>query len=302
MIIVLSAALFMIIRDPASSIDAARSASAVWASTVMPALFPYMALTQLLTQSIRKYGVPEKFALPVTILLGMLGGSPSGAKLLANHYGNNSDKPRRAAQTAAAVITTASPMFMLASLPAMMRGTAAYDGLRIFAAHILANLIAGLVCYIIFSHAKDNLNEDKAQGNTAIVHMPSTFNDSFINSFFDIIKNSAISMLAVCGAMIIFGVLTSGLLSLTNRPEPAAAAIAGILEMAGGCARIASLALAAPIKAALMCAAATFGGMSIFMQNAAYLNDARADMRVQFIMKVIAGAAAFGLTLLFYMI
>jgi hypothetical protein len=272
----------------------------------MPSLFPYMVLTQLLTGHIRKRGFADKFALPVTVLLGMLGGSPSGAKLLANHFslrignhglgGVNSNASRRALQSASAMVTTASPMFMIASLPAMLGGTAAYDGVRIFAAHMLANIVAGGVCYLSvrIMRQKDERTEIApiVKGREA----PS------VDSFFEIIRNSATSMLAVCGAMIIFGVLTSGLLSIMSLPDYVAATIASVLEMAGGCAKIATLPLATPPRAALMCAAATFGGMSIFVQNAAYLQTARVNMKVQFAAKILAGIMAFGLTMMFYLL
>ena len=88
---------------PEPAMEAVRSACLVWARSVMPALFPYMVFSQLLCARVQ--------AAWLTPVLAMLGGSPAGARLLAQK-----GYPAPRAQSLAALCTTVSPLFILGAL------------------------------------------------------------------------------------------------------------------------------------------------------------------------------------------
>ena len=92
--------------------EAAVTAANVFASAVLPALFPYLVLSRLLAQT-ASGGV---LAVPVA----MLAGSPAGARLLAlSERGAD-------AQRKAALCATASPLFLLGTLEGGAKMVAAH--------------------------------------------------------------------------------------------------------------------------------------------------------------------------------
>lgn len=65
---------------PGAVTAAARDALRVWGLDVAPSLFPYMVFCRLIASRLRQSGMP---AMPAAALLGMLGGSPSGAAVVS---------------------------------------------------------------------------------------------------------------------------------------------------------------------------------------------------------------------------
>ena len=241
---------------PQAGMEAARLACRQWATGVLPALFPYLVLSRLLL------GAAGGGML--TIPLAMLAGSPAGARLLALGGANC------ASQRRAALCATASPLFLLGTLS---------GGALMLAAHWLGALAAYgfAACFPPRADAA-----------------PPAVPDSASASLPEIIADSALAMLPVCGCMVFFSVVTALVESLFPLPSAFAAALAAFLEMAGGCARISALALPARLTRALLCAAVSFGGLSVFMQNASYLRRAGVNLRVQFAAKVVHAVVAFG--------
>lgn len=247
--------LALLTLHPHQAMQAACDSCRLWATSVLPALFPYLTLSRLLLQTAR--GV---FSLPVA----MLAGSPAGAQMIAlTERGAN-------AQRKAALCATASPLFLLGTL----------DGdWKILAAHWLGALAA-----CAFSCLFPPAPRDKVR--------PVSVGDASLS---EIIADSALAMLSVCGCMVFFSVVT--VLAETLWPMRAAtrALLAAMLEMAGGCARINALGLPDEATKALLCAAVSFGGLSVFWQNARYLREAGVNLRVQFAAKLLHAAAAYGL-------
>lgn len=240
---------------PQAGMQAARLACRQWATGVLPALFPYLVVSRLLL------GAAGGGAL--TVPLAMLAGSPAGARLLALGGAN------RKSQRRAALCATASPLFLLGTLN---------GGAHMLAAHWLGALAAYgfAACF-----------PPRADG-AALSASPEPA------SLPEIIADSALAMLPVCGCMVFFSVVTALAEALFPLPQALGAALAAFLEMAGGCARISELALPTRLTRALLCAAVSFGGLSVFMQNAAYLRRAGVDLRVQFAAKAVHAVAAFG--------
>lgn len=240
---------------PQAGMEAARAACRQWATGVLPALFPYLVLSRLLL------GAAGGGAL--TVPLAMLAGSPAGARLLA--LGG----PSRASQRRAALCATASPLFLLGTLS---------GGALMLSAHWIGALAAYgfAACFPV-----------RAENAASSASPPAA-------ALPEILADSALAMLPVCGCMVFFSVVTALVEALFPLPPALGAALAAFLEMAGGCARISALALPSRLTRALLCAAVSFGGLSVFMQNAAYLRRAGADLRIQFAAKVVHAVVAFG--------
>ncbi|MDR0897870.1 MAG: hypothetical protein LBN04_08440, partial [Oscillospiraceae bacterium] len=208
--------------------------------------------------------------------LAMLGGSPAGSRLIAL-----SQLPPRRAQALAALCATASPLFILGTLA---------GGARMLAAHWLG---------AVFAYGVVRLLQARTVPETPIpaVAMAAPLPRAGLT---ESIRDAALAMLNVCGCMALFSVVSALLVKLLPLPPAGYALLSSVLEMASGCARIQGLGLSMANTAPLLCAAVSFGGLSVFMQNAAFLKPAGVNLRLQFAARCLHALAAGGICALLY--
>lgn len=251
---------------PQEAIIAARSSCHAWASQVMPALFPYMVLSRLFLSA-----MSGKLLL---VPLAMLGGSPVGANLVqAAQY------PPQKTQRLAALCTTVSPLFILGALS---------GGWQMLLSHWLGAGIAW-ACVRLPQGRLNNKKNDTGTHPPPQTHLA------------EVMRGAALAMIYICGYMVLFGVVSSLVTHAFSLPTWAHAFLSSVLEMAGGCIQIQALGLPSHQTAPLLCAAVSFGGLSIFMQNAAFLRPSGVPMGKQLWVKIIHGAAAYGICRLLYL-
>ncbi|MBQ4264719.1 MAG: hypothetical protein IJB85_04325 [Clostridia bacterium] len=92
----------------------AEDALYIWASDVLPTLFPYMVFCRLLCQKLRVLSFPAPLA---AVFLGLTGGSPSGASAILAYSSRLSS---RMLLVLCAFTGTISPMFLLSTIPTWM--------------------------------------------------------------------------------------------------------------------------------------------------------------------------------------
>lgn len=257
------ALLALLLLYPADAMDAVRAACRLWAGQVMPALFPYMVVSSLLVSRLGSRAL--------TVPLSMLGGSPTGARLVAQ-----AGFSQPTAQSLAALCATASPMYMLGTLS---------GGPRMLMAHWLGALIAYFCIRLLV----------RRQHTPAAEHTAQT-----APSFSEIVRDSTLSVLTICGYMALFMALSALLCRAIPLPDALRTLLSCVLEMAGGCASIHALDLPQRAAMPLLCATVSFGGLSIFMQNAMFLRPAGVSMRLQLLSRLIHAGAAYGLCVLSY--
>lgn len=278
----------LLLSYPQVAIEAARSACALWVNSVMPALFPYLVLSQLLAACLQNDAL--------TIPLAMLGGSPAGARLISL-----SQVPKDKTQRLAALCATVSPLYIL--------GTLQCD-FRMLLAHWLGALVPWLCIRIMqgrvmkgerHSSSAKIIQSAVANSHSVTSTGHNTTSTKNIANMPQAIADAVMAMLSVCGCMVIFSVLSA----LTFRVLPLSARMSAflmcVLEMAGGCAGILSLGLQHTQTVPLLCAAVSFGGFSIFLQNAIFLKKTGINLRVQFLARVLHACAAYGICTLLYL-
>jgi len=106
-------------------------------------------------------------------------------------------------------------------------------------------------------------------------------------------------MITVCGCMAFYASLCALAERFFHLPPLFSALLSAFLEMSGGCARIQSLFLPQVLQNALLCAVVSFGGLSIFTQNAGYLKRCGVRIPLYFFSKLLQGVLAFVLYFLF---
>lgn len=214
---------------------AASAACALFVRSVMPGLFPYLVVVQLLLSRVKlRHGWQ-------LMLLGWAGGSPTGARLLSAAPG---DRRRLAVRCA-----TMSPMFLLGTLGQWLGNPMAAGW--IFLSVLLGGYLAGFLAPSEAPRA--------AAGTDAV---PLRFGDA--------VESGARTMLAVCGTMVMMRVLAA-LVGEALGPWPRLQLIVmALLEVTTGAQAVAQLPLPLALRGALLAGLTGFGGAAIMLQNRAF--------------------------------
>ena len=139
---------------PGVALEAARGAMEAWATSVAPALFPFVAAIPALTcpearMAYEKWlgkAMRALFRVPASasgaIVIGFLAGSPAGATALKQTMAGET-YTRAEALRAAALISGCSPMFLVGGVGTAMLGSHA-AGLALMGAQLGALILGGL--------------------------------------------------------------------------------------------------------------------------------------------------------------
>lgn len=156
----------MMLARPDFYLDSARRGLALYATNVLPSLFPFYFCSLLLTYMGAARAISGVFKRPVRLLFGapkesayillmsMLSGYPVGASMTAELYDAGVIDAREA-KTICAFASTSGPIFMLGTV-----GSAIFGDMRvgavILAAHYLAAIINGVIFRLRKPRTKNN--------------------------------------------------------------------------------------------------------------------------------------------------
>lgn len=221
---------WMLLRSGVA-MEAASGACHLFVQSVLPGLFPYMVFSLMLVSR-----MPGSMPGWLVMLLGWCGGSPTGARLMAQR----GLRDKRVAVSCA----TMSPMFLLGTLGSWLNSPAA--GACILVAVVLGGFLTGLM-------VRGGGTAHTAQASTPL-------------SFGEAVESAARTMLMVCGTMVMLRVLVD---LLTEAAGPLALPLTTLLEVTTGTRALAELPLPLPLRTALMAGATGMGGAAVLMQNRA---------------------------------
>ncbi|MGN1235695.1 MAG: hypothetical protein ACI4U2_06915 [Christensenellaceae bacterium] len=254
----------------------------LWATTVLPAVFPFLFSTSLLHSlgissavARRLSPVSRRFSLSGTggciLMLSFFSGYPVGSKLLADSLSDGALSFKEADRLAP-LCSSPSPTFLLGVLSALFDQRA---GLLLWGAHLLALLVLCL-----------------------IARAPAEESQSFVlpsRSVSETLTSSILSILAVGAYVALFSVLT-GFLADLPLPRPISIVLTGLIEMTNGC----KAACALPRVAALpLCSFfTTFGGAAVLLQQGTFLSSAHVNLKRFLFVKLLFGLLSAAITLL----
>lgn len=238
MSILLALLMLLLLLRSATAMAAASAACRLFVTAVLPGLFPYMVLSLLLVSRVK---CPS---LPLVMLLGWGGGSPTGARLLAACDGLSRREQVRLAVSCA----TMSPMFLLGTVGGWLGSSSA--GAVALGSVLSGGWLAGL--------AAARFTRD-----TPIA--PSAPAEALHLSLGAAVEQAARTMLLVCGTMTLLRVLSA--LAAEALPPALTLPVVTLLEVTTGTADIAALPLPLALRTALVSGAAGFGGMALLLQN-----------------------------------
>lgn len=305
--------IFSIVISPEKYINVALQGILVWATNILPALFPFMILTKLLTSTGYVESASKLFS-PITkklyncpgissyvFLMSIISGYPLGAKITADLY-ENGEISRAQAHRICSFTSNSGPMFIVGTVGVgmLLSKTAGYI---ILVSHILAALINGLI------YRKYNPKE--INNNITIAPSKKQTNDLLTETMF----NGINSVLVVGGYITIFFVITevisslgffvplSNLLSLVGINNTISTGIfSGLFEMTKGCLLISSSTISLALKTAICSLLISFGGLAISFQAFAFLNKFKISKRFYFIQKTTHAILTFVICLIFSLI
>lgn len=248
-IIVSIALILFLLFFPEISIQAAENALRTWGG-IVPSLFPYMVFCKMLAAQISQTCFPAAITV---VLLGLLGGSPSGA-IIISEYAAKGRLTRSGIHALTALTGIVSPMFLLNTIKPWLN-----DGFlcrRVFLCSEIGACVASIIVRIWTKpRTKEyfSIKEANERASNPIVQ-------------------SIHSILNVGGCIVVFSVVASSLhiLPFANAELLQAGAHA-ILEISGGIHALSCSNLSPVLFEYVLIAFAAFGGLSIMAQNLLFL-------------------------------
>ena len=222
---------------PGAAAEAARTALTLWMRAVAPSLGPFM-VCMLMVSSRLNGGAALRTA------MGWLCGSPGGARLM-----REAGLRGRGAVRAAAMTGTMSPMFFIGTVGGWLEDRRM--GWMILACHLLGAAAIGLCIR----------RPERTEAPPAV---PLPLGAA--------LRESALALLTVAMCMMLGSVAAKmAICAFPTLPMEARAGLQCALEVTAGVKAI--LSLNTPWVVPLICAACSFGGLSLLMQNAAFWQD-----------------------------
>ena len=271
--------LAMLLVFPAEASAAAKSALALCAVTVVPSLFPFMAVSG----TILRLGILERLARPSRLrrllrlspagysvfALGLLGGYPLGAGMASSLYASGSVQKDEAGRLLR-FCDNCGPAFAVSVAGSTVFGSAK-AGVFLLAVHILTALILAFI-----------FRGKSSGGEDASVPAGTGYSAAFTQS----VRTSAQNCVFVCGFVTFFSVVISLLdsggalpalcahlsLSLGAEMHPVRSLVCSFLELGNGVASMAGLPLGRG-SAALAAFALGWGGLCVQAQSAAIISE-----------------------------
>lgn len=245
---------------PGEAAAAAVSAMRLWALSVIPLLGPFLFCAQVLAQKLR----PPFF---VQVLLCLCCGSPGGAKLM-----QRPDLEKREALHRAALTGTVSPTFFMGAVSQWLGSTR--QGSLLFVCHVMGALLTGMLF-------RGSSNRKKTPPLPA-------------RSCVSLIRDTALALPPVCLCMML-GSVSAKMVScaLPRLPAAVIASLQCLLEITAGTKAL--IALGTPWLFPLLCAAVSFGGLSILLQNAAVWRESGVSVRELCVLRLCHALLSAGL-------
>lgn len=264
--LMLTALLALLLLRAQPVMDAAADACRLFVESVLPGLFPYMALSVMLVSRMRRLN-PW-----LLTLLGWGGGSPTGGRLLNLCPGLTARQRIRLAVSCA----TMSPMFLMGTIGGWLKsGTA---GVCVLISVLMGGWLAGLM-------AGSLPRRDISAGACAA---------SGVMSLGQAVEQTARTMLMVCGTMVMLRVFASLLTEALECIAPALILpVTTLMEVTTGTVRIAALPLPLALRTAIIAGATGFGGMAVLMQNRAVWPGGMLPLPEQILWQAVHGGASF---------
>ena len=299
------------------NLAAASNGLALWATCVVPSLFPFFVITHLLshTKIVGLMGkLLDKIMRPLfnvpgvggfAFVMGLISGYPVGAKIVSD-FRKDGLVTKSEGERMLAFTNNSGPLFILSSVGISLFGDTK-TGLLLLGTHILACITVGIVLGK-FSKKSDIEFKSSYNLNTSTNQAVSFKNLGEILG--KSINESISTLLLIGGFVVIFSVIISilnqtqvlDLLAQFFKPilnmlgfdlSFAKPLVSGILELTNGVNLVANIPMKAISQNIVICAFLLgFGGFSVFLQVFSIVSKTDLSMKKYFIGKLMQGLFA----------
>ncbi len=285
---------------PQNCINAGKIAVLLCSNTIIPSLFPFFICSGLfsafgLASFCSKFLSPlmrPLFNLPgsgaMAFIIGIVSGYPTGATCATDLYCTG-ECSKVEAERMLGFCNNSGPLFIIGVVGCGFLSNVNL-GYLLYASHILAAIITGLIFRFYNPTSKNNIAElpapqHKQKNNTA----------SIISS---VVDNSISTIFKVCAFVLLFSVFSATL--PTSRFTPF---LHAFFEVTGGIGAISGTTLDFPLKIAIVSFFLSFSGVSIIFQVSSIITPRCLSLFPYILGKIIHGVLSFVMTyyLLTYM-
>ena len=319
-------AIFLVVFSR-SNLDATKQGLELWAYTVVPSLFPFFVITNLLSQTkvVNIIGkILDKLMRPFfnvpgiggfAFVMGLISGYPIGAKVVSD-FRHQSLVTKDEGERLLAFTNNSGPLFIISSVGIGMFGDTK-TGILLLCTHILACITVGI---ILGKFSKKSDNEFRTNMNNRlnrkddIKKINSDNKNVTLKNLGEVlsisISNSISTILLIGGFVIIFSVIisilnkTHTLNLLSNLLKPvlqmfnmdtdfAKPLLSGILELTNGVKQVSAINIKAISQNIILCAFLLgFGGFSVLLQVFSIISKTDLSIKKYIIGKFMQGIFA----------
>lgn len=285
-------AMIMFLTAPAKYAKSVLDGVSLWAVNVLPATFPFLFLTAVLT-ALPPFSAFARRLSPLAgklfgvsgagggaAILASLSGYPVGARLLCDLY-EGGRLPKAEAPRLARLVTTSGPMFLVGTVGCMMYRSAA-AGWILLLSHLIG---VWSICLVLRAKSMPAPPPPAAPSDRNLLY------NSLLNAVLSILCVGGFIALFSCFGEMLASLGLFELLSPLLGKTYSEGLCRGLLEMTTGCAVLARE--FTPLSLALSCALVTFGGVCVLCQQGAYLSRAGVKIAPFLLVKLLQAGVSF---------
>ena len=311
-----------------SNLEATKSGLELWAFTVVPSLFPFFVITNLLSQTkvVRTIGrLLDKLMRPLfnvpgiggfAFVMGLISGYPVGAKIVSD-FREQKLVSKDEGERLLAFTNNSGPLFILSSVGIGMFGDTK-TGILLLCTHILACITVGIILGK-FSKKTDEefrskINNELEKSKKITDNKRNRNKEISIKNLGEVlsnsINNSISTILLIGGFVVIFSVILSilnrtqilDMLSMLLKPilqifnidtDFAKPLLSGIIELTNGVKQVSGIHIKAISQNIILCAFLLgFGGFSVLLQVFSIVSKTDLSMKKYVAGKLIQGIFA----------
>ncbi|MBB5264969.1 sporulation integral membrane protein YlbJ [Catenibacillus scindens] len=308
--------LILLITLPSICAQGARFGLTLWFNTIIPTLFPFILMTNLL-RDLHGIDFLERIFAPIItrlfktdksgaypVVLGFLCGYPMGAKAVSDSYSLGRISQRQALYLLT-FVNNPSPVYMI-SYVADFTLNSSRLALWIVAVSLISSLVAARLIHPFFTRTLPwERKPRKAQSLTlkaqSADHLPDQNahvqkNDTASGNLLDTSIVSACELLVkIGGYMILFSILSQCIAAIPGISPLAAGLIAGLLEQTTGLGLLQQMRLPLEIKTVLAMGFICFGGLSILAQTSSVIHRQGLSVKYCILGKILTAFLAMAL-------
>lgn len=308
-----------------SNLPAIKSGLKLWATSVIPSLFPFFVATELLmhTRLVSQIGILlNRYMKPIfnvrgegafAFIMGIISGYPMGAKLATNFRKNNICS-KEECERLLSFTNNSGPLFIIGTVGILMYGNTTI-GILLFITHILACITVGFIFRFwkrketTFNASSKKILGAKQTKKVTFSNLGEILAESITSSIstvlliggFVVIFSSVISILKSSGIIHILADCFSPILQLFNiDPSFASPLISGFLEITNGINTISNISnKKLSVNLIFTSFLLGFGGVSVLLQVLSITSKSDLSIKPYVYGKLLHGILAAFYTYLF---